>query len=70
MTENSPEIVMRETTPDFREGFEFAVKCIYDLTHNREDYTLDKLNELLHSMTVLMAHGFWWPDIKQVIMCG
>jgi hypothetical protein len=67
MSENKLGIVMRETTPDFREGFEFAVNCIYDLTKNREDYSLDKLNELLTTMITLMHNNCWWNDVKHII---
>lgn len=61
-------IIMRETTQEFRNGFEFCTKAIYDLTKNREGYTLDKLNETLSSMVELMKNNAYWPDIKHVIL--
>lgn len=67
MSEESPGIVMRETTPEFRDGFEFAVKCIYDMAKHRNDYSLDKLNETLSSIIILMDNDSWWPGIKHII---
>jgi hypothetical protein len=61
-------IVMRETTEEFRQGFEFCTRAIYDLTSNREGYTLEKLNETLSSMVTLMDKKSYWPDIKKVII--
>lgn len=61
-------IVMRETTPDFRQGFEFAVKCIYDLSSQKDGYGIDKLNETLNSIVTLIDNNCWWPDIHKVIM--
>lgn len=61
-------IVMRETSPDFRQGFEFAVKAIHDMIKDRENYTLDLLNQTLSSILTLIENGVWWPDIKKVIL--
>lgn len=63
----NPPIVMRETTPDFRDGFNFAVRAIHDVFKHQEDYTLEKLDELLTSINELIDKGSWWPDIKKVI---
>lgn len=59
---------MREITEEFRQGFELCTRAIYDLTKNREGYTLEKLNETLSSMVKLMDNKSYWPDIKKVII--
>lgn len=65
-----PGIVMRETSPDFREGFNFAVRAIHDVFKNQEGYTLVKLDELLSSIVTLIDNDSWWPDIKKIIIRG
>jgi hypothetical protein len=62
------EIIIREDTSDFKEGFNFAVKAIHDMIQGREDYTLEKLNETLTTIITLIDNGVWWPGIKKVII--
>ncbi len=62
-------IVMRETTEEFRAGFEFCTKAIYDLT-KQDSYKLETLNELLSSMITLMDSDAYWSDIKRAIIRG
>jgi len=61
-------IIFRETSEEFRKGFEFCTKAIYDMIHDREGYTLELLDQTLHSMVILMDNGKYWPDIKKVIL--
>lgn len=68
MSEIIPGIIMRETSPEFRDGFNFSVKAIHDVFKNKKDYTIENLNELLKSIITLIDNDSWWPDIKKVII--
>jgi hypothetical protein len=59
-------ITIRDVSPDFREGFNFAVRAIHDMYKDREGYTLENLDETLSSIIILIDKGFWWPNIKSV----
>lgn len=61
-------VIMSETTPDFRKGFEFAVKCIFDQVTHRPSYTYDQLKEMLGTIVMLMDKDCWWHDVKTVII--
>ncbi len=60
-------IKMRETTEEFRKGFEFCTRAIYDMIKNREEYTLECLQQTLSIMILLMDKDSYWTDIKQII---
>lgn len=60
-------IVMKDATPDFKEGFNFAVKAIHDVFKHNNEYSLEQLDDLLTSINTLIDKGVWWPDIKKVI---
>jgi len=62
-------IILHETTKEFKKGFEFCTKAIYDLTR-KNDYKIETLNELLSSMITLMDSDSYWNDIKKAILCG
>ncbi len=61
-------ISLKETTPDFRDGFNFAVKAIHDVFKGNDEYTIEKLDDLLTSIVMLIDKGAWWPEIKKVII--
>lgn len=61
-------IITIEPTPDFREGFEFAVKSIHDVFKNDIEYPIDKMDQLLTSIRDMIDKGFWWDGIKGIII--
>lgn len=61
-------ITIRKPTEEFKDGFNFAIKMIYDHIETSEDYTLEKLINLLEGMIELINQKHYWPDIKNVII--
>lgn len=55
-------IVMSETSKEFREGFEFCIVCIRDMVKNKENYSVEKLNNMLESIIDMIDKGVYWYD--------
>lgn len=62
MEEFKKGVVMKETTPDFRKGFTFAINCILDFSKSKKATDLQKVIILLEDTSRFINKGYFWEE--------
>lgn len=72
MTDIKKRVVMGETTPEFRNGFEFCVRALVDCFENPPHgvKNIDAVGQLLADIFRLIHTDSFWPGIEKIAKRG